>query len=246
MKKIDILGVPFDNITFAEAAEKLDRAMAEKEKCAVATPNPEIVQMAFENEEMKKNLLSFDMIVADGIGVIYAAKILKTPIQEKIAGIDLGRECLSVCAQKGYRVFFLGAAPGIAEKAAENMKKSYPNLLLAGVYDGYFQDDNEAIEAINSVGSIDLLFVCLGAPKQEKFIASYKETLNATVLMGLGGSLDVFAGNVKRAPKGLRKMGLEWLYRLLKEPKRIGRMLKLPVFLWNVVKVKREKRGENQ
>ena len=126
------------------------------------------------------------------------------------------------------RLFLLGAKPGVAEKAGENLCKKYPGLVLAGTQDGYFTDPQTAVDAINACGGADVVFVCLGAPKQERFMANYMDEIHATLFCGLGGSLDVFAGIAKRAPKIFIKLGLEWFYRLLCQPSRIGRMMKLP------------------
>ncbi len=234
MEKIEIMGVLFNNATLEEAADFLMGQMKSGQKTAVATPNPEIVEVARSNKKFKDELNSFELVVADGIGVIYAAKILKKPLKARIPGIDLAAEMLKRAAKENLRVFLLGASPGVAEKAAEEMRKKF-GVNIVGTHDGYFKDDQIAISAVNDSGGADLVFVCLGAPKQEMFISEHKDEMNGTVFMGLGGSLDVFAGNVKRAPESFQKLGLEWLYRLFKEPKRIGRMAKLPVFLVNAM-----------
>ena len=134
----------------------------------------------------------------------------------------------------GYEARSSWFKPGVAEKAAENMRKQHPNLNIVGTADGYFKDDAAAAAKVRESGA-DLLFVCLGAPKQEIFMQKYGEATGAHLMMGLGGSLDVFAGNVKRAPKIYQDMNLEWFYRLMNNPSRIGRMMKLPLFLIHVI-----------
>ena len=131
-------------------------------------------------------------------------------------------------------IYFLGSKPGVAEEAAKKMREKYPGLKICGTADGYFKDEGPVIEAINEKKP-DVLFVCLGAPKQEIFMAKHKSDLQVGLMMGLGGSLDGFAGNVKRAPRWMIRLNLEWLYRLVKEPRRLGRMMRLPKFLWHVV-----------
>lgn len=228
--KIDVLGVAFDNLTMDEAAETAWALMGEHRAAYAVTPNPEIVMVCREDPEAKAAVAAADLTVADGIGVIYGARILKTPLKQKIPGIDLTERLLARMAGEGRSVFLLGAKPGVAERAAERLAERYPGLILAGTHDGYFQEDAPVIEAVNAARP-DLLLVCLGAPKQEKWMHANAQRLSAGLMIGAGGSLDVFAGTAERAPEGWRKAGLEWLYRLLKEPRRIGRMMKLPKFL---------------
>ena len=168
------------------------------------------------------------------IGVIYGAKILGTPLRAKLPGIDFASALMAQMGQEGKSVFLLGAKPGVADAAAEKMRERFPGLVIAGTNDGYFQDDDPVVEKINAAQP-DLLLVCLGAPKQELWMQRNAPRLRVGLMPGLGGSLDVFAGNVKRAPKLFQKLGLEWFYRLIKEPKRIGRMMKLPKFLFAAI-----------
>ena len=176
-------------------------------------------------------------MLPDGIGVIYGAKMLKTPLKERVPGIEFGTAMPEYCAKSGKPVFFLGAKPGVAEQAAENLKKRFDGLTVAGTKDGYFKDDAEAAAAIRASGA-EMALICLGAPKQEKFMAQYGGATGARLLLGLGGSLDVFAGVAQRAPEFYVNHNLEWFYRLLKNPSRIGRMMKLPLFLVHVAKEK--------
>jgi len=231
--RINILGVGFDNVTMAEAVE-IGRVLLGSEGAHyVVTPNPEIVETCRADAEAMAAVNSADLVLPDGIGVIYGAKMLKTPLRERVPGIEFGTAMLEYCALCGKSVFLLGAKPGVAEQAAQNMKERFSGLVVAGTKDGYFKDDAEAAEAIRQSGA-ELAFVCLGAPKQEKFMAKYGEATGAKLLLGLGGSLDVFAGVAQRAPEFYCKHNLEWFYRLVKNPSRAGRMMKLPLFLVHV------------
>lgn len=234
-EKINIRGVDFLNVDLEEATNVGETMLAGDAVCTVFTPNAEIVQLCIEQNEYYALYNGGDMVVADGAGVVKAAKILGKPLKGKVAGVELGERMLAFCAKSGDSVFFLGAKPGVAEEAARRMAEKYPGLTVAGTNDGYFEKEgNESdavVEKINQSGA-KLLFVCLGVPVQEKWISENKDKLtSARMCMCLGGSLDVYAGTVKRAPKIFIRLSLEWLYRLLKEPRRIGRMMKLPKFL---------------
>ena len=238
--RINVLGVGFDNITMDQAVAEGIRLMSTEGPHYVATPNPEIVEICREDPEAREAVNGADLVLADGIGVIYGAKMLKTPLKGRVTGIGFAQGLMARMAESGKSLFLLGARPGVAEKAAENLQRQYPGLKIAGVHDGYFQEDGPVIEAIRSSGA-DAAFVCLGAPKQELWMAKHGEAAGARLLCGLGGSLDVFAGVVERAPKFWSDHGLEWFYRLCKNPRRAGRMMKLPLFLVHVEKEKRRK-----
>ena len=243
LKKVDIMGVQFDAVTLTQAVDQaLDQIRAGK-KGYVVTPNPEIVYAAMDDPSFCEIVNRASLVLADGIGVVYAAKILGRPLQGRVPGIDFASLLMHRMSQNKLRLFLLGAKPGVAQKAAENLQKKYPGLLITGTKDGYFKEDREAVEAVNAAGGADVLFVCLGAPKQEKFMSSHLDALNVTLCCGLGGSLDVFAGTVQRAPDLFVKLGLEWFYRLCKEPRRIGRMMKLPKFMLRVLGYKLSGKG---
>lgn len=226
---IDILGVHFDDITLTEAVER-GAAMAAGGFHYVVTPNPELVNLARADEGYRGVLNRASLVLPDGIGIVYAAKILGRPLRERVPGIDFASGLLPALARDGRKLFLLGAKPGVAEQAAANLRGSCPGLLICGVRDGYFTSDAPVAEAIRAAGA-DVVFVCLGAPKQENWMAEFGPATGAHLLVGLGGALDVFSGTVKRAPEGWQRLGLEWLYRLLSQPSRIGRMAKLPLFL---------------
>lgn len=228
------MGVAFDDLNMAEALERAAALAEEKRAAYVVTPNPEIVSASWNNPALAEALRDADLVVPDGVGVVYAARILGTPLKERVPGIDLATGLFERFSGEEKRVFLLGAKPGVAEKAAETLQKNWPGLVLCGTHDGYFQEDGPVLEAVNAAAP-DLLLVCLGFPKQELWMRRNRDKLNVGLMMGLGGVLDVFAGNVQRAPERWQKLGLEWLYRLMKQPSRIGRMAKLPLFLVKAV-----------
>ena len=235
--RVDVLGVGFDNVTMAEAVARGEELLGAEGCHYVVTPNPEIVEACRADAEAMAAVNGADLVLPDGIGVVYGAKMLKTPLKERVPGIEFGTAMLEYCAKSGKPVFFLGAKPGVAEQAAENLKKRFDGLSVVGTKDGYFKDDAEAAAAIRASGA-EMALICLGAPKQEKFMAKYGGATGAKLLLGLGGSLDVFAGVAQRAPKFYVNHNLEWFYRLIKNPSRIGRMMKLPLFLVHVAKEK--------
>lgn len=233
--KQDILGLRFDNVTMEEALAIGEGFLEGDRAAVVVTPNAEIGYDASRDPDYRELLNRADLMLPDGAGVVLAAKLRKTPLKEKVAGIDFARNMLSVFARRGTKLYLLGSKPGVAEQAAEKMKELAPGLTVCGTADGYFKDEGPVVERINESGA-EALFVCLGAPKQEKFMLAHREELKTVRLMaGLGGSLDGFAGNVKRAPKWMIRLNLEWLYRLCKEPRRIGRMMRLPKYLLKAI-----------
>ena len=236
MDKVNILGVYVDMVNIPQAADRIMEFLDEDKFHAVFTPNSEIIMHAYKNTEFADLLNRAELLTADGIGVVHASKILGKPIKERAAGYDIARLVLSKMNETGHKLFMLGGKPGVAEEAQVNLLKDYPNLKIVGLRNGYFkaEEEQEIVEEINASGA-DMLFVCLGAPKQEEWINRNRDALNVRVAMGIGGSLDVFAGRVERAPEFFCKTGLEWFYRLCKEPWRIGRMMELPKFAATVV-----------
>ena len=238
MNKANIMGVYFDAVTLTQAVDRAIEQIKAGKKGYVVTPNPEIVYQAMEDAGFCELVNQASLVLPDGIGVIYASKILGDKLPGKVAGIDFASMLMHRMAQEKMRLFLLGAKPGVADQAAEKLKKKYSGLIISGTRDGYFKNDSEAVAAVNTAGGADVMFVCLGAPKQEYFMSKYQKKLNVTLCCGLGGSLDVFASTVQRAPDIFIKLGLEWFYRLCKEPKRIGRMMKLPLFMLLVIRKK--------
>lgn len=235
--KVDILGVSISNITMREATQKVKEFVKTDSFHSVYTPNPEFVMLAQDDEAFRKILNEADLVVPDGIGVVIGSKIKKTPLPERVPGYDLAQNTMKEAVKEGYKYYFFGGKPGVAEEAAVKMRETYPGIQIVGTRNGYFKSEDEAeiIADINASGA-NILFVCLGAPKQEKWIEANKHLMpHIRVAMGLGGSLDGMAGRVKRAPMIYQKLGLEWFYRLLKEPTRFKRMLVLPKFLVKVI-----------
>lgn len=238
--RIDVLGVGFDNLTMAEAVAAGLRLADSAGTHYVVTPNPEIVELCWENLAAKIAVNEADLVLADGIGVVKGAAMLGTPLKGRVPGIEFAAGLMAGLAGAGKSLYLLGAKPGVAEQAASRLQSTYPGLVIAGTHDGYFKDDAAVAEEIRKTGA-DVVFVCLGAPKQELWMKKYGAATGAHLLCGLGGSLDVFAGVVERAPKFWSEHGLEWFYRLCHDPRRIGRMAKLPLFLVHVRQEKRKK-----
>jgi len=231
-----VLGINFDNITLKEAVEKIESLIRSKTPHLVVTPNPEIVVAARRDKDLRDKINNASLRLADGVGIIWASKVLRRPIKEKITGIDISCALLSVCEKKGYRVFLLGSKPGVAEGAAEYLIKAHSKLKIVGTYHGYFspEEEGKTIENIKSLNP-DLILIGLGSPKQEKWAAENLSRFGNAVCLAVGGSLDVLAGRVKRAPLWMRGAGLEWLYRLLREPWRFRRQISLLKFVFLVI-----------
>ena len=229
MKK-EVLGIAFDDLTREEAAQAGAALLEEDKFHYVVTPNPEFILAAEKDREFRQVLNGADLVLPDGIGVVYSAKIQGTPLKGRVPGIEFAEDMLACLDRRGGRLYLLGAKPGVAEEAGRRILAAHPGITLCGAQDGYFKDE-EAILLKVAAAQPDLLFVCLGAPKQEKWMARWGRHTGARLAIGLGGALDVFAGKVERAPEAWRRLGLEWAYRLKKEPQRAGRMAKLPLVL---------------
>ncbi|MBR4087225.1 MAG: WecB/TagA/CpsF family glycosyltransferase [Clostridia bacterium] len=234
---VSILGLPIQNVTMSEAVNDVYGFFGARESKIVVTPNAEILQMYSTDPAMKEALEKADYIVPDGVGVLLAAKRLGTPLKEKVAGVELSRNLLEKAAKEGGNVYLLGAKPGVAAEAKRCLEEEIPGISIVGVRDGYFKPEDEPaiIEEINAL-DVDMLFVCLGAPKQELWMAEHKSDLKIGVMLGLGGSLDIFSHTLKRAPQWMINCRIEWLYRVIKEPYRIGRIASLPKFLLSIKK----------
>jgi len=231
--RTEVLGVGFDDVTMEQAVRLALDEIESRSGGYVVTPNPEIVWLCREKPELGQVVGEAALVLPDGVGITLGAKILGRPLQARLPGIDFAACLLRKMAGAGRSVFLYGAKPGIALRAGEALEAEYPGLRIVGTADGY-GDAALVIEAIREARP-DLLLVCLGAPKQEMWMARHRGQLDAGLMLGLGGALDVFAGEVRRAPAGWRKLGLEWLYRLIREPWRAKRMLKLPLFLLAVI-----------
>ncbi|MDR2771415.1 MAG: WecB/TagA/CpsF family glycosyltransferase [Clostridiales Family XIII bacterium] len=234
-KRIRILDVSVDRVSLAEAAEIFE-ALLRTEACSlIVTPNSEILWNAAKDAGLKAILNDADLVIPDGIGLVYASRVIGSPLAERVTGIDFLDAALRRLAETGESIYLLGSAPGVAEKAAQHMRARYPALRVAGVRHGYYKPEEEAaiVEEINESGAV-FLCAALGSPKQERFIHTHREALRVRAAIGVGGSLDVWAGVQKRAPAFFRDHGLEWLYRLARQPARIKRVLVLPLFMLRV------------
>ena len=251
-EKMQLWGISIDRVNRREAMAVFHQLMDEPGCSMIVTPNSEIVMAASKDEEMKALLDEADLTIPDGIGLVYASKILKQPLTERVTGIDLADAALAALAKEGKSVYLLGSKPdggegiSVAQMAAERKMAEHKGLVVSGTHDGYFSPEEEEriVREINDSGA-SLLLVALGSPKQEKFIQRHRKKLNVRVAMGVGGSLDVWAGTLKRAPEFYRKHGLEWLYRLIQEPSRYKRMAVLPLFMIKVIVTKGRKKNGN-
>lgn len=208
--------------------------MERKDAAYIVTPNPEIVMLCRQDPNLLSAVNHASIVLPDGIGIVKGARILGTPLKEKIPGIEFAEALFNLMAKRRMSVFLLGAKPQIAEEAARRLKERFKGLNVVGTNDGYFTDDAPVIEKINDA-SPDLLLVCLGAPKQELWMQKNAPLLEVGLMAGLGGSMDVFACVAERAPESWRKLNLEWLYRLKEDPSRAGRMMNLPKFGFAVI-----------
>ncbi|HAS73651.1 MAG TPA: glycosyltransferase [Clostridiales bacterium UBA8960] len=236
MSSVKIFGVRFDKVTADEANRKFLAMMESDRLGTIYTPNTEMIMKAQQDLEFKAILNEGDLVVPDGIGVVLGSKIHHLGLTERVPGIELMSMILEYCNRTGKSIYLFGGRPGVAELAATNIRSAFPNLKIAGLRDGFYNasDAFGILDEINEKKP-DVLFVALGAPKQEKWIHSNKKILNTCVAMGVGGSLDVWAGTAKRAPLFFQKFGLEWFYRLLTQPSRIMRMMSLPKFMIKVL-----------
>lgn len=228
MSRMKFMNTEIDNLTMKEALCKIDCLIRQNKNAYVVTPNVDHIVQLEEGGELCEVYEHADLILTDGKPLMWIAKWYKTPIKEKISGSDLFPLLCGLAARRGYKMFFLGAAEGVAAKAAENLKKRYPGLNVVGTYSppfGFEKDENEMtkIEDMIHQAAPHILIVGLGCPKQEKFIYHNREKLGVPISLGLGASLDFEAGNVKRAPKWMSNCGLEWVYRITQDPKRMAK-----------------------
>ncbi len=244
MPVVTILGIRFQNLTREEVKEQL-RGILNSVPPANAkafTPNPEMLQKAYQNAELSGLLNSAELLLSDGIGVMLAARIKGTPLLSRITGIDTGEWVLRYASSHGLSVFLLGGKEGVADAAANRLGKVLPDLNICGTHHGYFEkttacDENQSVLDKLQQAKPDILFVCFGFPTQEKWIAENTPSLPSLKLsMGLGGALDVWSGNIKRAPKFLQKIGMEWLWRALRQPRRLGAVIRIPLFFHFVLR----------
>ena len=226
--RMDFLNTRVDNLTMEEALVKTQKLIEENKTTYVVTPNVDHIVVMEKDEEFSKLYREADLILTDGKPLIWISKLYGTPIKEKISGSDFFPELCGLAAEKGYSIFILGAAEGVAAKAAENLQRKYPGLQIAGTYSPPFAFEKNAeelqkIETMIRAAKPTILAVSLGSPKGEKFIYRHKDTYGVPLSISIGATIDFEAGNVKRAPKWMSDHGLEWLYRMTKEPKRLAK-----------------------
>ena len=236
-KQIHILDVAFDVVTMEDAIEKVRGFSQVEGQHIICTPNPEIVMQAQEDAVLMNILKAADLVIPDGIGVVWASRYSEAKLPERVAGYDLTQRIFQEIENTDYTVYFFGGAPGVSLAAAKKMEGKYPHLKIVGGHNGYF-DEKEEKKILYDIKKLSpsILLVGLGAPKQEKWIYDNIRLTTAKVAIGIGGSFDVMSGKTKRAPKIFCKLGLEWFYRLLKQPSRFMRMLRLPQFALIVLK----------
>jgi N-acetylglucosaminyldiphosphoundecaprenol N-acetyl-beta-D-mannosaminyltransferase len=228
---LQILGSRVDSVGMEEAQQRIAQLLTERRFAQVITFGSEMAMLARRDAAYRDAVNAADLVVPDTVGVVIAARLLGQPVRERVAGIELIESVCAACAHNGTRIFLLGGAEGVAQQAGNALVQRHPGLQVAGTRDGYFSEAEDAsvIEQIKSSGA-QLVFVALGFPKQELWVRAHAAELGAVVCIGIGGSLDVISGRLQRAPAVMRTLGLEWLYRLVKEPQRLRRQLVLPQF----------------
>ena len=245
MKQVDILGIPFDAMRFDEALDLLESYLDEPQNHIIVTPNPEGVMQARRNPAFHDALLDADLRLADGIGIVLASRYVRNTIPTRVRGVDTIYALLERLTKKGrkHTAYFLGGAPGIAERAKTEMESRFPALSVIGCHHGYFTPDEEIaiLEELDHLKP-DIMLVCTGMPRAEIWATTHRNA-PARITLCLGGTLDIMAGNVKLAPPFIRKIGLEWLYRLIRQssrtkgqPSRLKRQLDIPRFVLAVIK----------
>ncbi|MFC1767183.1 polysaccharide pyruvyl transferase CsaB [Candidatus Margulisiibacteriota bacterium] len=234
-EKVRILGIDIDNTSMEDSAGKIMDFIKSGTPHLITSANPEILLEAQKDMELTSILNTAALNLPDGVGITLASRLKGLPLKKRVTGIDLMLQMIELANSNDLKIFLLGGKEGTAEAAAQNLKDEYPGLNIAGTHHGYFKNDALTIENIKNAAP-DILFVGLGSPRQEKWSYKYLKELNIPAVMVVGGSFDVLSKRLKRAPVWMRRSGIEWLFRLIKEPKRLPRILKLPVFLYKAVK----------
>jgi len=235
--RLEILGVGIDRMDNQQAIEQIAAFIASGTPHQVLTANPEMLYRAQRDKKMREMMNAAQLVTADGTGVVWASRKLGEPLAERVTGIDLVNSICQRAAKQGWRIYILGSAPGVAATAAVNIRNKFPGCNIVGTHHGYFnaKEEKQIIAELEQLRP-DVLFVALGAPKQDYWIANHLQHLQIPLAMGIGGTMDVLSGNIKRAPRLMQKLNLEWLYRLLIQPSRYRRMLVLPKFMLSVRK----------
>lgn len=234
-----LLGVKVHAVTMAQAVEVCGRAVEARERLLVGVVNAAKIVNMGRQPILREAVLAADLTIADGMAVVWAARLLGQPLPERVAGIDLFTELLKRADEKGYSVYLLGAEQGVLDEVVKRIEREHPGVKIAGARNGYFSDD-EAGAVAGAIGAArpDLLFVAMTSPRKEVFLAKYEGEMNISVCHGVGGSFDVMAGKVKRAPRLWQRLGLEWLYRVVQEPGRMWKryLVTNTLFVWMVLR----------
>ena len=240
---ISILSLPFEPLTAHAAEARLRTLLRTPKTSLVFTPNTVMLFRAERDHAIARMLASADLLLPDGMGVVAASRFLGTPLPERLSGIDMAQKLLAHAEKQGLRVFLLGGKPGIAKKAAERLKQRFPDLRICGTHHGYFghhREEEESVVQLIRAASPHILFACLGFPKQEEWLLRHRTCFPTLRLgMGLGGSLDVWSGEIERAPERMQSIGLEWLWRALREPRRFSVLLTVPALAAALLKQKK-------
>ncbi|MEX2222735.1 MAG: WecB/TagA/CpsF family glycosyltransferase [Candidatus Rokuibacteriota bacterium] len=220
----EFLGAPIDALTMEQVLDRVDKTIVERGRLQIGVVNAAKLVHMRRDPTLRADVLSCDLILADGVPVVWASRLLGRPLPERVAGIDLMLQMLHRSNEAGYRVYCLGASEGVLAAAVSRMTRDYRRVRLVGHHHGYFTPEEEpALVAAIAGAHPDILLVGISSPKKERFLAQWSDQLGARVCHGVGGSFDVLAGKVRRAPPSWQRLGLEWLYRVKQEPRRLWR-----------------------
>lgn len=240
--KVDILGVKFDETTEKEMLATLYERLHTGEKTFIVTANPEIVMYAQDDASYRELINQADYVVPDGIGVVYASRYQREALPERVPGFDLMLGLLEIANRTQKRVYLLGGTEAVIEKTVAYVAQNYPDLIIAGYHHGYIDPADPTYREVVKATSPDIVLVAMGFPRQEQWAHQYLAEVEDGIAMGVGGSFDVLAGATKRAPDWIQRLNIEWLYRLMRQPSRWGRMLAIPKFMWKII---RSNKGRN-
>lgn len=240
--KVDILGVKFDETTEKEMLATLYERLHTREKTFIVTANPEIVMYAQDDVSYRELINQADYVVPDGIGVVYASRYQRESLPERVPGFDLMLGLLEIANRTQKRVYLLGGTEAVIEKTVAYVAQNYPDLIIAGYHHGYIDPADPTYCEVVKATSPDIVLVAMGFPRQEQWAHQYLAEVESGIAMGVGGSFDVLAGAAKRAPDWIQRLNIEWLYRLVRQPSRWGRMLAIPKFMWKII---RSNKGRN-
>lgn len=230
---MSILGVRVHVVDKEAALDCIEDFIRSGQPHMVVTADSSAVVLAQDDEELRRIINSADLVTPDSIGILWAARRFGTPLPERVSGVDIVEFLCEKAACSGYRIYLLGAAPGVADVAADRLRERFPGLHIAGTHHGYLTpEESESVAVRVKEANPDILFVAMGIPLQEKWIRRHLEQIGVPVAMGVGGTFDVLAGRTRRAPKWMQQCGLEWLYRLARNPRKIRKCATLPVFAY--------------